>query len=561
MLKAVRQWNRAATIALLVAMPAHADSSDRWDAFATTFLEELFASMPSLAVSQGRHEYDGQITDVSGAAIAKRIDTFERLATDAKAFDPTALDARPAFERELLLWYLDRQLFQLETARVPMRNPTFYFGLFSPTVYATREYAPLPERCRALTRHLGHVPELADAMRANLDQPLPRVFIERTVAFMDGMAAYLENDVPPLFAGVEDAAIQGEFAAANRQAVDAFRKTSSHYKAQLTNAPEDFALGEALFTELLRRTELVDDSLASLTARNRADLARNYAALVAACQKIDPALDLATCTARVAAKKPEGGPVARGTEQLVTLKGFVIDHDLVSIPAADEALVAEAPPYQRANLAYIERPGAFDKPGLPSIYYIAPPDPTWTAEEQRAYIPGEAALLFTSVHEVWPGHFLQGLHVRARAGSLGRVLTSTTFTEGWAHYAEELMWEAGLGNGDPEIHVAQLVNALWRNVRFESAFGMHTRGMTLAESERLFREEAFLDPGNARQQAARGAYDPSYFSYTLGKLEIIDLRDRWTAKRGGRAAWKRFHDALLANGAPPVAIAEKYLPK
>src|SRR4030095_15586122 len=139
-------------------------------------------------------------------------------------------------------------------------------------------------------------------------------------------------------------------------------------------------------------------------------------------------------------------------------------HYLVSAPLPEDPLVGESPPYQRTTLAYIEIPGPYDKPGLPSIYYIAPPDPRWSADEQRAYIPGETALLFTSAHEVWPGHFLHGLHMRAHAGPLGRLFPSTAFTEGWAHYAEQMMWDAGLGGGDPagapagapEVHVGQL---------------------------------------------------------------------------------------------------------
>jgi uncharacterized protein (DUF885 family) len=249
----------------------------------------------------------------------------------------------------------------------------------------------------------------------------------------------------------------------------------------------------------------------------------------------------------------------RGSRQLIELKRFVVGHDLVSVPSAEEALVAEAPPYARANLAYIEIPGRYESANLPSIYYIAPPDPAWSVSEQRAYLPSEANLMFVSIHEVWPGHFLQGLHSHAYAGPLGGLLRSYACSEGWAHYAEELMWEAGFGKSDPKLHVGQLVSALRRNVRFQTAVGLHTQGMSLAQSERLFTDVAFLDPGNARQQAARGAYDPEYLGYTLGKLQIRALRDEWTASRGGQAVWKDFHDALLSYGAPPVPLVRKYM--
>jgi uncharacterized protein (DUF885 family) len=198
-------------------------------------------------------------------------------------------------------------------------------------------------------------------------------------------------------------------------------------------------------------------------------------------------------------------------------------------------------------------PGPYEK-NMPSTYYVAPPDPSWTPQQRADYIPGEANLLFTSVHEVWPGHFLQFLHANRSRSTFGRVFVGYAFAEGWAHYAEEMMWEQGLGNGDPETHVGQLSNALLRNVRYLSAIGMHARGMSVAESERMFREEGYQGEATARQQAARGTFDPEYLDYTMGKLMIRKLRDDWSASRGGRAAWKQFHDAFLAYGGPPIPL-------
>ena len=139
----------------------------------------------------------------------------------------------------------------------------------------------------------------------------------------------------------------------------------------------------------------------------------------------------------------------------------------------------------------------------------------------------------------------------------GRVFVGYAFAEGWAHYTEEMLWEAGLGNGDPVTHIGQLSNALLRNGRFLSTIGLHTQGMTLEESERLFREQAFQDAGTARQQAARGTFDPAYLNYTMGKLMIRKLREDWTASRGGRQAWREFHDRFLSYGGPPIPLVRE----
>ena len=172
-------------------------------------------------------------------------------------------------------------------------------------------------------------------------------------------------------------------------------------------------------------------------------------------------------------------------------------------------------------------------------------------------VPGEDDLLFISVHEVWPGHFLQYLHANRAASKLGQIFSSYAFNEGWAHYTEEMMWEAGLGDGEPAAHIGQLLNALLRDVRYLSAIGLHTGGMTVAQSEALFRDKAFQSAGHARQQAARGTFDPAYGNYTMGKLMIRKLRADWTASRGGERAWRAFHDEFLSHGSPPIPLVRR----
>jgi hypothetical protein len=317
-----------------------------------------------------------------------------------------------------------------------------------------------------------------------------------------------------------------------------------------------FAIGPELFRDMLRSTERVEVPLDTLEAQGRADLDRNLAALKSACREFAPRLSLRKCMERMNAHKPAGGAVAAARQQLDTLEAFVRTGDIVSVPGRERSLVHEAPPYQRFNFAYIDIPGPYEK-NIPSIYYIAPPDTAWSKAEQAAYVPGVADLLFTSVHEVWPGHFLNFLHSNRAKSKFGQVFVGYAFAEGWAHYTEEMMWEVGLGDEDPEVHIGQLSNALLRNVRYLSAIGLHTKGMTVEESERMFREQAFQDPGNSRQQAARGTYDPAYLNYTMGKLMIRKLREDWTRDRGGQEAWKQFHDAFLSYGGPPIPLVRR----
>ncbi len=538
-----------------------------WDHFVQSFLEEYFEAHPSFAANAGRHEFDGRLPDWSPEAVEAEIARLKARKAMAAEFDPATLDERRAFEREALAAIVDSDLFWLETVEWHRRNPIFYAGVLDPSLYLTREYAPLEQRMRAYTDYARAIPKAAGQVRANLRTPMPKTFAELGKMTFGGLATYYESDVPGLFATVDDAGLQAEFQEANGAATSAMKELGAWFHEQIPSEgvdagpdAENFRLGADLFARMLWETERVDVPLAELEAAGRRELARNLDALREACAAYAPELSIEVaieeCFARVGARKPEGGPVEGARRQLAGLRRFVEEHGLVSIPGTEEAQVKEAPPYQRWNSAFIDIPGPFDR-HLPSIYYISPPDPSWTPEEQAQYVPSEADLLFITAHEVWPGHFLQFLHSNRAESELGRLFVGYGFAEGWAHYSEEMIWEAGFGEGDPGLHIGQLQNALLRNVRYIVALEMHTGSLTIEEAERMFREQAFQDPANARQQAARGTFDPGFLNYTLGKLMVRKLREDWTAGRGGREAWRELHDRFLSYGGPPVPLVRK----
>jgi uncharacterized protein (DUF885 family) len=533
------------------------DTGSGWTVARDALLEEYLQAHPVFAVVAGRHEFDGQLPDWSADGIRAEIGRLKVWRARADGYADEALTPAERFERDLLIARFDRDLFWLEAAEAPFVNPSFYLDWagdnLDPSPYLTRNYAPIETRMRAYIKYAQAIPRAAEQIRANLRTPLSRPLLERGVGAFRGFADFYTRDVPAIFAAVNDAALQEELGAANTGAAAAMRELTAWLESQRSTATAGYALGAERFARMLYATERVEIPLAELEALGRSDLQRNRAALEDACARFAAGASLAACVSRMEANKAEGGAVEGARRQLRELKTFVERAGVATIPGTEEALVNEAPPYNRANFAYIDVPGPYEK-GLPAVYYIAPPDPSWPAKEQRDYIPGRADLLFTSVHEVWPGHFLQFLHSNRNPSLVARLFVGYAFAEGWAHYTEEMMWDMGLGDGDPETHIGQLTNALLRNARYLSAIGLHTQGMTIEESERLFREEAFADAATARQQAARGTYDPAYLNYTLGKLLIRQLRDEWTASRGGRQAWREFHDRVLTFGGPPIPM-------
>ena len=525
-----------------------------WEYFSRSFTDEYFEHNPAFAVGQGRHEFDGRLPDWSPTGLANHIAFLRSSLEAAEAHDPGQLDKTQRFERDYLIARARGDLFWLETADQPHRNPAYYMGNgLDPSVYVTRPYASAETRMRSFIAYLKAVPRAAEQIRANLRTPLPLSFINYGKAGFGGFAEYYPKDGKAAFASVADRALQAELDTAALEAARAMQGLADWLEAQRPNATQDFALGADRFAQMLRDTEMVDLPLAELEAIGRADLKRNQDSLRSACATYAPGATLQACMNKMAANKPRGGAVQAARAQLAGLKRFIVEKDLVSIPGTEEAQVEESPPYNRQNFAYIDIPGPFER-GLPSVYYIAPPDPSWPAEVQAGFVQGEAALLFTSVHEVWPGHFLNFLHSNRSPFTFGRVFVGYAFAEGWAHYTEEMMWDAGLRNGDLETHIGQISNALLRDCRYLSAIGMHTGRMTQEQSRQMFLSECYQDEGNARQQSARGTYDPAYLNYTMGKLLIRRLREDWTGTRGGRAAWKQFHDKFLSYGGPPVPL-------
>jgi uncharacterized protein (DUF885 family) len=327
----------------------------------------------------------------------------------------------------------------------------------------------------------------------------------------------------------------------------------------MATATNEFRLGSDALIQMLRDTEGLDLDLATLERIGRADLERNRAAIVAAAQQIDPKRDVVAVVAEVSADKPAPDRVlAEATAQLDELRKLIVERKIVSLPREDKVEVRESPPFMRGNFAAFSGVGPFEPLPLPSYYYIAPADPSWPAAQQRAYTMSRADLLFTSAHEVFPGHFVQGMHQRASGSRVLQIFETYTASEGWAHYVEEMMWEQGLGGGDPRMHIGQLKNALLRNVRFMVALGYHTGSMTVEEATKLFSEQAFADPQTAAQQAMRGTVDPMFLGYTLGKLAIMELRSDWR-RAHAHLPLENFHDEFLRYGEAPLAVTRKMM--
>lgn len=535
---------------------AEAVSASGWSQFRDDFLAGYFPLNPTFAVYQGKHDFDGKLPDWSPAGLEAQAAFLKKTIADAKAMDGDLTDAEK-FERDYLIHVAEGQLFFLRDADFPHKNPAFYVGALDPNVYIARPYADSTTRMKAFIAYAKNVPAAAAQIKANLKLPMPATFVKYGAAGFGGFADYYTGDAKQAFADVKDEALQKQFDDAAAKAATAMKDLAAYVRSK-PGAADGYALGADNFAKMILTNEAVDTPLDELEKIGETDLKRNQEALKAACNSFAPGVSISACMAKMGADKPADGPVAEARRQLPELRAFLVEKDLVSIPGTEQAQVEESPPYNRQNSAYIDIPGPYET-GLPSVYYISPPDPSWDAKTQADFVPGKKDLLFTSVHEVWPGHFLNFLHSNRSDSIFGKLFVGYAFAEGWAHYTEEMMWDAGLNDGDPETHIGQLSNALLRDCRYLSAIRLHTKGMTVAQSEKLFKDECYQDAGNAKQQAARGTYDPLYLNYTMGKLMIRKLREDWT--KGDRTKWKAFHDEFLSYGGPPIPMVRAAMMK
>jgi uncharacterized protein (DUF885 family) len=505
---------------------------------------DIVVAKPATGRTLGlRDRFDGKVADYSAAGIEKRIADLVQVSGDLEAIDPIALDDDGRLDRELLRLAVAEELFQLREVKAWRRRPQFYDELFGLDSYLTRDYAPLDARVRLLLTHVEASLPQTKHILANLSGPLPEPFVKTDIGIYRGYAEYLNGDVVGVVAGVKEDALRREATAAvQRLAQEATRIADHLEKVELPRADQSYVLGPERYERLLAVQEALEIPLSDFERMAEEDLQRNkaaYEALRASVTESRPAI-------------PE--LLGAATKLTFDAKAFLEQKGIVTVPPEGRIEVKETPPFMRWNSAFLDGPGPFDRPDLSAYYYITLPDPKWPQKEQEEYVMTRGVLLATSVHEVFPGHFLHGLWIRRAPTRAQKMLASYSFVEGWAHYGEQLMIEEGFGASTPESRLGQLGDALLRNCRFVVSIGLHTKGMTLDEAERRFVEDCFQDRATAKQQAYRGTFDPGYFAYTLGKIQILKLREEARAVLGVTFDLKRFHDALLAHGAPPVPL-------
>ncbi len=551
---------------LVLLMSAASLAATPFESFADDFFENAwFRFQPSAAVSAGFHAYDARLEDLSVESIYTQCVTLHAYLDKLRAL--SGLSPREEEDRRFLEGVILGRLQDLEELKDWENDPDAYQSActYGAYVLTSRTFAPPAERLKSLTEREKLMPALLQQARKNLKNP-PRIYTEIALEQVDGSVSFFEKDVPSAFPGIDDP----EFAKANAQVVQALKDYKAFLKdVLLPRSRGDFRIGPEAFQKKLLYNELLEIPLPQLREIGMADLRKNQAAFAATAARLDPGMKPLEALALLEKDHPPPDELLQSLRDLMDGLKEYCEARICTIPSPVLPKIEESPPFMRAlTFASMDNPGPYETKATEAYFHVTLPEKDWSAQEVEEHMAGfnVGTLVSTAVHEAYPGHYVQFLWSPQARGKVRRILYCDTNSEGWAHYTEQMMLDEGYGPpaDSPEglkLRLGQLQDALLRNARFIVGLDMHTGKMSFDEGVAFFEKEGYASHANALRETKRGTSDPTYLYYTLGKLEVLRLREDCRKAWGDGYSLRRFHDAYLAEGCPPLPIVRRALLK
>jgi uncharacterized protein (DUF885 family) len=552
-----------ATLAIVPLGAAPTSQSGDFARFVDRYLDDFAKRHPSIAAGNGIHQHDDRLDDFSATGIANEIALLKRDATQLRAFDPNRLTPDERVDQRILLGIIDGWLLEQETLQNWRRNPMLYASALADGVHNLMTMAsdPAPVRMRRAIAKLAQVPALLGAARTNVSNP-PRLFAERGAAMLRGARDEIGHDLDLAFASEPNAALRDSLRKAAAAAIPHIDAYVAYLERDvIPKASGDFAIGGENVARRYKAEELIDTPLAAMVAIGERELAKSQAEFRAAAAKIDAKRDPVAVWLDVRRDHPKMGGVVAATQAIVdSLSAFVAARGIASLPPNERVVVAPALPFD-LGFASMHASPPLERTPVKSIFYITDAQPGLSPAEQESWLEryNYASLTNTSAHEAMPGHWLHSTYMRRTPGKVRRIWIGlnpvpqpSSGQDGWAHYAEQMVLDEGYRNGDPKLRLAQVSDALTRICRLLSGIKLHTKQWTLADAQRCFEKEAYVAAPAARREAERGAYDPTYGGYFLGKRGILKLRTDYRKRMGATFSLREFHERFMSNGIAPI---------
>jgi uncharacterized protein (DUF885 family) len=568
----------AIAICMSTTIPIHAATPDWKQQFARVsdeyFEQVYFRYAPSAGTQTGFHQYDTQLEDFSRKAIEAEIAALKTFEQRIEAIEPdlSPADFVPRSDREIVLANIRSQLLTLETIRPQEKQPDNYSSTCANAAFVLmeRKFAPPDDRLRSLIAREKQMPALLAAAHANLKNP-PRIFTEIAIEQLPGVVSFFQHDVPDAFADAKDPALKSQFVQSNAAVIAALNDYLQWLKSDVLPVSNgDFRIGADAFQKKLLYDEMVDLPLDKLLEIGWADLRKNQEHFKQVAAELEPGKDPRDVLEELGKNHPAPAQLLDSFRATFnSLVGFIQSHHIVTVPSDVRPIVEETPPFMRATtFASMDTPGPYETHATEAYFNVTLPDPSMTPAEVEGYMHAFniGTVISTAVHEAYPGHYIQFLWLPQAPSKVRKLLGANTDVEGWAHYCEQMMLDEGYGQpgqgatDDREskfLRLGQLQDALLRNARFIVGIEMHTGKMTVEQAEEFFQKEGYQSKESAVVETKRGAGDPTYLYYTLGKLEIMKLREDMKKKEGATFSLEKFHDDFLRQGFPPIKIVRE----
>jgi len=539
--------------------------SEEFNRLVDDYFDAHFQFHPTEATAAGLHQYDTKLEDYSRAARQAESAKLRTLAARLERINPAQLSGASTGDFAFLASTLQGRRLELETLQMWRKDPNFYTSGVTESVFLIikRNYATPEERLRSVVARERQIPEALMTARGNLENP-PRIYTEITLEQMPGVIAFFREDVYKAFPGVANAALQGEFQRSNAAVVSALEKYELFLRNDLLPRSQgDFRIGAENFRQKLLLKEMVDTPLDQLLKIGYADLGRNQERLQETAAEINPHASPRQVLATLEKDHPAPDKLLETFRALLAgLRQFLEARKIITIPSRVFPILEETPPFMRATTtASMDTPGPYETQATEAMFNVTLPQPDWSPQHVEEWMQAfnRGTILSTAIHEAYPGHYTQFLWVNRLTSKVRKLLYCDTNSEGWAHYTEQMMLDEGFGDGDPKLRMGQLQDALLRDARFIVGIEMHTGNMSLDQGREFFVREGYQLPAVADLEAKRGTTDPTYLVYTLGKLQILKLREDYQKKLGARYTLQDFHDRFMEQGGVPLGIVRKAL--
>jgi uncharacterized protein (DUF885 family) len=552
-----------ALICFSTASLAATDPVADFNALVDKYFDFQFEFNPTEATQVGFHQYDSKLEDYSAAGRKQEIAGLKDYLARFEKLDGSKLAPDAAADLAWMISSIHSQLLELETIQMWRKDPDGYTSGVTNSIFLLmkRNFAPPEERLRSVIDRERQFSKAFAAARQNLQNP-PRIYTEIALEQLPDVVDFYRKDVPEAFSEVKDAKLLAEFKASNQAAITVFETYQKFlHDTVLPHANGDFRLGAENYRKKLLYDEMVDIPLDRLLEIGYADLHRNQQEMEEVTAKIDSKLTVAQVLAGLQNRHPTPDQLLQAfRDTFGGLQQFIEEKKIITVPPGKAPTLENTPPFMRATTsASLDTPGAYEKKDNTALFNVTTADPKWPAERAEDWMKGfnNSMIPGTAIHEVYPGHFVQFLWINRNPSKIRKLLSCGSNAEGWAHYAEQMMLDEGYGNGDPVLRLGQLEDALLRNARYIVGIQMHTGNMTLEQAKEFFIKEGYQTPPIADLETKRGTSDPTYLVYTLGKLQILKLREDYRRKRGADFSLLEFHDRLMQQGGVPLKIIRK----